>query len=101
MQTPVPEQRLSSSITLISMHVTVDVNFYDGLECLYVKYKAVHQQHVNYLINTWVFVGLNMAVNSVLHSFLCNNVAYTTQKELRCALIRTCVFIWLSTVGTI
>ena len=42
---PVPEQRLTSSqrhyITLISMHVTVDdVNFCDGLECIYVKYKC-------------------------------------------------------------
>ena len=37
------------------MHVTVDnVNFCDGLECVYVKNKTVHQQHVNCLINTWV-----------------------------------------------
>ena len=30
-----------------------DVNFCDGLECVYVK----HQQHVNCLINTWVYAG--------------------------------------------
>ena len=40
---PVLEQRLMSSyrheITLISMHVTVDdLNFCDGLECVYLKY---------------------------------------------------------------
>ena len=34
--------------------------------------KAVHQQHVNCLINTWVFASKNMAVNSVRRSFLCN-----------------------------
>ena len=40
------------------MHVTVDeVNFRDRLECVYVKYKPMHQQHVNRLINTWVFAG--------------------------------------------
>ena len=43
-KTAVPEQRLTSSqrqkITFIPMHVTVDdVNFCDGLECVYVKYK--------------------------------------------------------------
>ena len=38
------------------MHVTVDdINFCDSLECVYVKYKSVHQQHMNCLINTWVF----------------------------------------------
>ena len=45
LKTPVPEQILTSSlhhyITYIPMHVTVDdVNFYDGLECIYVKYKS-------------------------------------------------------------
>ena len=40
------------------MHVTVDdVNFCDGLERVYLKYKAVHQQHVNCLIDTWDFAG--------------------------------------------
>ena len=33
----------------------------------------MHQQHVNCMINTWVFVAQNMAVNSVRHCFLCNN----------------------------
>ena len=64
-------------VMFISMHTTVDdVNFCDGLECVYVKYKSLHQQHVNCLsvINTWVFGGLIMAVNSVRHSFLCNNI---------------------------
>ena len=37
------------------MHVTFDdVNSCDGLECIYVKIKAVHQQHVDCLINTWI-----------------------------------------------
>ena len=35
--------------------------------------KAVHQEHVNCLINTWVFACLNMAVNSVRRGFLCHN----------------------------
>ena len=34
----------------------------------------MHQQHMNCLINTWFFAGLNMAVNSVGNSFLCNNM---------------------------
>ena len=39
------------------MHVTVnDVNFCDGPECVYVKYKVVHQQHVNCLINEFLSV---------------------------------------------
>ena len=43
----------------ISMQVTVDdVNFCDGLECVFVKYKSrVIQQYVSCLINTWVFAG--------------------------------------------
>ena len=28
---------------------------------------------MNCLINAWVLAGLNMAVNSVRHGFLCNN----------------------------
>ena len=45
MKTTIPEQRLMSSkchkIKLISIHATVDdVNFCDGLECIYVKYKS-------------------------------------------------------------
>ena len=56
------------------MNVTVDeVNFCDGLECVS---KAVHQQLVDWLINTWVFAGYNMAINSVRHGFLCNNKIY-------------------------
>ena len=40
------------------MHVTVDdLNFWYGLEFVYVKYKAVHQQHTICLINTWVFAS--------------------------------------------
>ena len=40
------------------MHITADdVNFCDSLECVYVKYKSRASQHVNYLINTWVFAG--------------------------------------------
>ena len=40
------------------MQVTVDDAIFDGLECVYVNgTKAVHQQHVNCLINTWGFVG--------------------------------------------
>ena len=34
--------------------------------------KDVHQQHVNCLINTWVFASKNMAINSVRHVTLCN-----------------------------
>ena len=42
-------------MTFIPLRVFVDnVKFCDGLECVYVKYKSVHQQYVNYLINTWV-----------------------------------------------
>ena len=39
------------------MHVTVnDVSFCGNLECVkYKSTKAVHQQHVNCLIKTWVF----------------------------------------------
>ena len=33
----------------------------------------MHQQDVNRLINTWGFVGLNMAVNNVWHGILRNN----------------------------
>ena len=57
------------------MHVTVDVvNFCDGLECIFVCaglecVYAVHQQYLDCLINTWVFAGNNMAVNSVRHIF--------------------------------
>ena len=29
---------------------------------------------MNCLIDTWVFAGLNMAVYSVQHGFICNNV---------------------------
>ena len=29
----------------------------------------MHQQHVNCLINTWVFAGKNTVVNSVQHGF--------------------------------
>ena len=45
-------------LTFISMHFTVDdANFCDNLKCLYVSTKAVHQQYLNCLINTWVFAG--------------------------------------------
>ena len=39
---PVPEQRLNVILTsLNNVHATVDdVNFFDGLECVYVKYKS-------------------------------------------------------------
>ena len=36
--------------------------------------KAVYQQYVNCLINTWVFASLTMAVNNVRHGFLCKNI---------------------------
>ena len=40
------------------MHVTVyDIIFCDGLECVNISTKAVHQQHVNCLINMWSFAG--------------------------------------------
>ena len=43
------------TLLISPMHITVDdINFCDGLECVYAKYKAMHQQHVNCLINTWV-----------------------------------------------
>ena len=48
------------------MHVTiVDVNFCDSLESVYVKYKSCVSTAHELPINTWVFVGLNMVVNSV------------------------------------
>ena len=57
------------------MHVTADdVNFCDCLECVYVKYKSRASTACECLINTWVFAGYNMAVDSVRHGFLCNNI---------------------------
>ena len=64
------------------MHVTVDdINFCDGLECVYVSTKAVHQRHMNCLINTLVFASLK-AVYCLQHSFLCNDIySYTKFEE--------------------
>ena len=48
------------------MHVTVDgVNFCDGLECVYVKYK-IRASTARELPDKYMgFAGYNMAVNSV------------------------------------
>ena len=51
-----------------------DVNFCYGLECLYVKYKSRASTAQELPDQYMGFVGWNMAVNSVQHSFLCNNV---------------------------
>ena len=52
------------------MHVTVDdFNSCDGLECIYVKYKSCASTACES-----PFCRLNMSVNSMQHSFLCNKV---------------------------
>ena len=48
------------------MHVTVDgVNFCDGLECVYVKYKSRASTARELPDKYMGFAGYNMAVNSV------------------------------------
>ena len=57
------------------MHVTVDdVNFCDGRECVYLKYKSHAASTAGELPDKYIsFCLLNTAVNSVRHSLLCNN----------------------------
>ena len=64
--------------------------FCDGLECVFLKYKHVHQQHVNCLINTCFFFRLNMVNNSMLHRFLCNNIACNKGYQTKLAVERGC-----------
>ena len=57
------------------MHVTVDdVNFCDGLECVYVKYKSRASTACELPDQYMGFAGYKMAVNSVRHDFLCNHM---------------------------
>ena len=67
-----------------------DVKFCDGLECVYVKnmYKAVHLQHVNCLINTWVFAGTTWLLTACDTPFYviiyANAIQYKRVPELFC-----------------
>ena len=57
------------------MHITVDeINLCEGLECVYVKFKS-HVSTAHELPDQYMgFYRSNMAVNSVRHGFLCNNL---------------------------
>ena len=59
------------------MHVTVDdVNFWDGLKCVYVRYKSCASTHVNRLIITLFLPVKTLLLNSVQNVVLCNNKGY-------------------------
>ena len=65
-----------------SMHEIVDGDdLCDGPRMGIPKVKAVDQQHVNCLVNTWVCVGLNMTVNSLRQGFLYNTVLHVCLKS--------------------
>ena len=66
------------------MLVTVDdVNFRDGLKCVYVKYKSLTSTARN-LPDLYIsFAGLNMAVYNVLHVFFYNYI-YQTADSMFC-----------------
>ena len=71
------------------MHVNVDdINFCDGIECLYVKYKAMHQQHVNCLINSCFFfkkTWLLMACDTAFYAIIANRVNHDQAALTRAA----------------
>ena len=54
------------------MHITVDdINFYDGLECVYVKYKsraltASGLRHVFLPVKTWLLIACNTAFYAII-----------------------------------
>ena len=62
------EKRLVQSKDLLhfmftSMHISVDVNFCERPSNVYISSKkAVHQQHVIFLINTWLCACKNLTI---------------------------------------
>ena len=47
--------------------------FVTAPEIVYISKKAVHQQHMNFLVNTWVCVDSNMTVKIVRQGFYAIN----------------------------